>query len=338
MVRAALIAALAGFLAACTPPDRGEVNIYSARHYDVDDAVYRAFEDETGVRVNLIEADGALLLERMKAEGARSPADVIITVDAGMLWKFEEAGLFQPLASEKVHTAIPADLRHPDGLWFGLSSRARAIAYSRDRIDPATVSTYAALADPALRGRVCVRSSSNIYNLSLLAALIERWGPERAEDWARGVVANFARPPVGGDIDQIRAVAAGVCDVALTNHYYYARVAASQAPEDQAVEDAVGLLFPDQDGAGTHVNISGIGLAAHAPHPDQAREFIEFLLNPAQQTAFARANNEYPVTGAPLDNPTLKALGAFNAEPVNVAVYGRRQTEAARIFDAVGWP
>lgn len=324
-------------LAACGQ-NGPELNVYSARHYDGDDAVYEAFESETGITLNVIEARGDLLIERIRAEGERSPADIVITVDAGRLWRAEQEGLFQPIADGTVLDRVPAALRHPDGLWVAITQRARVIAYRRDRVSPDDIATYADLADPALRGRICVRSSSNVYNVSLLAGLIERWGADAAESWARGVRENLARPPRGGDIDQLRAVAAGECDVALVNHYYYARLANSAAPADQAVVDAVALQFPNQDDTGVHMNVSGVGIAANAPNPEAASRFIAFLLRDDQQRALAASNNELPARDIAAENPALDAMGDFRRESLNVQVYGARQSEAARMFDRVGWP
>ncbi|MFN3230909.1 MAG: extracellular solute-binding protein [Alphaproteobacteria bacterium] len=318
--------------------DAGFINVYSARHYDEDDVIYERFTTETGIDVRRIEASGDLLIERVRAEGDVSPADVIITVDAGRLWRAEEAGLFQPIGSNAVNAAIPARLRDPDGQWVGLAKRARVIVHAPDRIAAEDVDTYAELADPALKGRLCVRSSGNIYNLSLLAGLIERLGAEQAEAWAAGVAANFARDPQGGDTDQIKAVAAGVCDVALVNHYYWVRLANADNEDDVAVSGATAIIWPDQDGDGTHVNVSGVGLAANAPNEENARRFIEFLVEPAQQTLIAKGNNEFPAADAPTENPVLDAIGRPKEEVINVRVYGERQAEAAAIFDRVGWP
>lgn len=337
VTRVFLSSVLAIGLAACEASE-DRVNVYSARHYDADNALYAQFEAQTGIKVYRIEASGDLLMERIRAEAESSPADVIITVDAGRLWRIEEAGLFQPAGSAVLDARVPERLRHPDGLWYSITRRARVIAFAPDRISADQVDTYEKLADPGLRGRVCVRSSGNIYNLSLLAALIERWGPARAETWAAGVAANFARAPQGGDTDQIRAVAAGVCDVALVNHYYYARLAASDKPADREVAAATRIVWPDQQGDGVHVNVSGVGMAANAPHPDNARRLLEFLVAAPQQTLLASANNEYPAAEAPLDNPALEALGDFREEPLNVRVYGERQAEAAAMFDRIGWP
>lgn len=328
-------------LAACGGADEqeaGVVNVFSARHYASDDAVYAAFTEATGIAVNVVEADGDLLIERVRADAERSPADVIITVDAGRLYRAAEAGLFQPAGIEDALESIPASLRHPDDLWFGFATRARVIAYARDRVDPAQIQTYQDLADPRFAGRVCVRSSNNVYNQSLLAALIERLGPEAAESWARGVVENMARPPQGGDIDQIRAVAAGDCDVALVNHYYWARIARSDNPADRAVAEATALIFPSQQSGGTHVNVSGAGLAVGAPNADNAREFLRFLLSEEAQRAFAELTNEFPaVPDTAYDNALLEELDGFEADRLPVNTLGENAAEAQRIFDRVGW-
>lgn len=332
-----LAVSCAATLAACgdqTAGDPQEIVLYSARHYDSDALINQAFEEETGIRVRSIEADGDLLIERIRADGARSPADVVMTVDAGRLFRAEQEGLFQPVQSDVLESRIPANLRHPDGLWFGFSQRARIIVYAKDRVDPAQLGGYETLADPAWRGKVCVRSSGNIYNVSLLAALIARWGAEEAEQWAEGVVANLARVPSGGDLDQISAVIAGECDLALVNHYYLARMIVS----DSSVADAVGVHWPEA-GGGVHVNISGAGIAANAPNPEGARRYLEFLASDLAQRLVAETNGEYPVEeGVAYDNPVVAGFGTFETDPLNVAVLGENQAEAQRIFDRAGWP
>jgi iron(III) transport system substrate-binding protein len=334
---AVVLAAIA--LSACGEPraETATLNVYSARHYDSDDAFYAAFEAATGARVRRIEADGDLLIEKVRAEGEASPADVVITVDVGRLQRAEEAGLFQPIRSAALESAIPAHLRHPDGYWFAFAKRARVIVYRDGAVDPARIDSYEELADPALAGRICVRSSSNIYNVSLLSALIARWGPERAEAWARGVRNNFARLPTGGDTDQIAAVAAGECDVAVVNHYYFARMLEG-APEQRATAALVKLIWPDQDGAGAHVNISGAGVAANAPHPELAQRFLEFMLEPAQQELLSSGSFEYPILAEAAHPAALDGLGVFREEEINVSEIGAHQAEAARLFDVVGWP
>ncbi|MDF2782432.1 MAG: idiA, partial [Geminicoccaceae bacterium] len=307
-----------------------EVNLYSSRHYDSDVAMYERFTAETGIEVNLIEGDADQLIERIKAEGRNSPADVLITVDAGRLWRAEEAGLLQPVASTILDERIPASLRHPEGKWFGLSQRLRAIVYAKDRVDPAAITTYQDLADRTWQGRICIRSSTNVYNQSLVASMIETLGAERTEAWAQALVDNLARPPQGGDTDQIKAVAAGECDVAVVNHYYLVRLIKSEAEEDQAIAEELGILFPNQDGRGTHANVSGAGVVASAPNPDNAVRFLEYLTTPEGQAYFAQGNYEFPVVeGVKLD-PVLEQWGGIKTDDVNAAKYGENNPEAVR--------
>jgi iron(III) transport system substrate-binding protein len=313
------------------------VNLYSSRHYQTDEALYAEFTAATGIKVNRIEADGDALIERMKSEGVNSPADVVMTVDAGRLWRAEEAGLFQSAESTLLDQKIPANLRHPDGLWFGFSSRARLIVYNKDLVDPTGLDSYEDLADPKWKGLVCIRSSSNIYNLSLLGSIIAADGEEKAEAWAKGVVANFARDPQGGDTDQLRAAASGECGIAVANSYYLVRLLRSDKSEDQEVGAALGVIFPNQDGRGTHVNVSGAGVAKHAPHKEAAIKFLEYLASDSAQQYFADGNNEYPVVDGVAANAAVAALGSFKIDTVNVSVLGKNQPLAQMIFDRAGW-
>lgn len=315
----------------------GEVNLYSSRHYDSDDVIYERFTEETGIEVNLIEGDADELIERIKSEGANSPADVLLTVDAGRLWRADEEGIFQPIESETLDAAVPASLRHPEGLWYGLTKRARIIVYNTETVDPSELSTYEALADPKWKGRVCIRSSSNIYNQSLLGSMIEAEGVDETESWAKGLVDNLAREPEGGDTDQIKAVAAGQCDVAIVNHYYWARLAKSDDPADQEVAEATDVFFPNQDGRGTHVNISGAGVVADAPNRENAIAFLEFLVTPEAQEIFALSNNEYPVVEGVETDPVVSALGNFKVDEVNVSTYGNNNPEVVKLVDRAGW-
>lgn len=339
MRRSILFAAAFGLLAAF--PGTGSaadvVHVYSGRHYDSDQALFDGFKAATGIEVRLLEASADSLIERMRQEGTNSPADVLITVDAGRLWRAREAGLLQPVRSSVLEAAIPAHLRDPDGYWFGLARRARVLAYAVDRVKPEQLTGYRDLAEPQWRGRILVRSSTNVYNQSLTGALMAAWGPEATESWARGLVANFARPPQGGDTDQIKAVAAGEGDVAIVNHYYYARLAASPKPEDQAIAAKVGVVFPDQAGAGTHVNISGAGVAANAPNRVGAVRFLDYLVSPAAQAIFAEANYEYPAIAGVSPHPVIAAWGPFKEDTLNAAVYGRNNAEALRLMDRAGW-
>ncbi len=315
----------------------GQVNVYSSRHYDADQLIYEAFTAATGIEVRLLEGNSDQLLERIRREGIASPADVLITVDAGRLWRAEQLGLLQPVDSDILNDRIPEFLRHPDGLWFGFSQRLRLIYYSKDRFDPALVSGYEDLVRPELAGRVCIRSSNNIYNLSLLASMIETRGVQQTEAWARGLVANLARPPEGGDTDQIRGVAAGECDVAVANHYYYLRLANSDSAADRAVADAVGIIFPNQDDRGTHVNVGGAGVVANAPNRANAVRFLEFLASDEAQEIFAGANFEYPVVEGVRLHESLEAWGELRFDQLNIDALGRNNPEAVRLTDRVGW-
>lgn len=313
------------------------VNIYSARHYDTDDLLYDGFREATGIEVNVIEAQGPALIARMRAEGANSPADLFLTVDAGNLWAAEKEGLFQPINSQILSERIPASLRNPDNLWFGFSTRARLIFVNPSKIDPALVQTYEALADPGLRGQICMRTSSQVYNLSLMGAMIERLGAAEAEEWAEGVVANFARNPQGSDTSLLMSVAASECGVTIANHYYYLRLQNSRISSEVAAAEILRPIFPDQDGAGTHVNISGAGVLMHAPHKDAAIRFLEYLASDEAQRIFIGSSDEYPaVTSAGLSD-SLRSLGAFEADLMNVSVYGTNQAQAQMMFDRAGW-
>lgn len=310
------------------------VNLYSSRHYDSDDALYDAFGE-----VNLIEAGAEELIERIQSEGANSPADVLLTVDAGRLWRAEQAGLFQPVRSPKLDQRIPAYLHHPDGLWYGLTQRARVLYYNRDRVNPADLSTYEALADPQWRDKILIRTSSNVYNLSLVASRIAIHGESEARRWLEGFVSNFAREPESNDTGQIRACAAGVGDVAIANSYYYIRLQKSDDPADQEVVEKVGLFFPNtgRGERGTHVNISGGGVLRNAPNREAAIAFLEHLASGESQRYFAEGNNEYPVVAGVDIDPVLASHGQLQADPLNVSDLGRYQPDAARLMDEVGW-
>jgi iron(III) transport system substrate-binding protein len=315
----------------------GVLNLYTARHYDADQQIYDGFTRATGITVRTLQSSPPLLIEKMKAEGASSPADVILMADAGALWRAQQAGLLQPVTTPLLERRIPANLRDPEGRWWGFARRARVIAYAKDRVRPEEVASYRAVADPKFKGRVCVRSSDNIYNLSMMAGFIERWGAAPALQWARSVVANMARKPQGGDIDQIRAVAAGECDVALANSYYFLRIAGSNATADKAVMEKVAIAFPEQAGTGTLVNVSGGGVAAHAPNKAAAIRFLEYLASDEAQAVFAAANNEFPAVPSVQPPPAVAAYADFKADPLPVSVYGRRQAEAQATFDQAGW-
>jgi iron(III) transport system substrate-binding protein len=314
------------------------VNVYSSRHYQTDEALYAGFTKKTGIKVNRIEAGEDALIERIRNEGTRSPADVLITVDAGRLWRAEQLGLFQPVKSAVLESRIPASYREPSGQWFGLSLRARVIAYNKNKVKPDEVQNYEDLADPKWKGRLCMRSSSNIYNLSLMGALIDHLGEQQAESWAKAVRANLAQEPKGGDTDQLKAVAAGQCDVTVSNQYYYARLARSDKPDERRVSEKLGIVFPNQKSWGTHLNVSGGGVLKHAPHRDAAVQFLEYLASDEAQRYFADGNNEWPVVErVRADNPVLNAFGEFRRDRLNVAVLGRNQPSSQKIYDRVAW-
>ena len=314
-----------------------EINLYSSRHYDTDQAIYDNFTDATGIKVNLIEAGADELIARIQSEGVSSPADLLITVDAGRLWRAEQEGIFQPIKSALLADRLPDNMRHPEGLWIGLSKRARVIVYNRAAGVPEPLTTYADLANPAHQGKVCIRSSSNIYNISLMASIVARNGEAAAEEWAAGVVANFARTPQSNDTGQIRAVASGECGIAIANTYYLARLAASEDPQDQAVASAVGVVFPDQGGNGTHVNISGAGLVKTAPNAESAIRFLEYLAGDEAQLLFANGNYEYPAVPGLAATSTLVALGDFGEDSLNTSELGVNQAGAVMVFDRAGW-
>jgi len=316
----------------------GVLNLYSSRHYQTDEALYSGFTKLTGIKVNRIEAGEDALIERIRNEGARSPADVLVTVDAGRLWRAEQLGLFQPVKSALLDARIPASFREPNGLWYGFSLRARLIAYNKAKVRPNEIRNYEDLADAKWKGRVCMRSSTSIYNLSLMGALIEHLGEPTAEAWAKSVKDNLAREPKGGDTDQLKSVAAGECDVTISNQYYYARLMRSQKPDERAVAEKLGIVFPNQSTWGTHVNISGAGVMKNAPHRDAAVRFLEYLAGDEAQRYFADGNNEWPVVASvQLVNPVLSAFGAFKYDPVNVAVLGRNQPSSQKLYDRVAW-
>lgn len=346
MSKALLIPAflvLLGMLTSCMDekktddPSADEVNLYSSRHYETDQALYDNFTEATGIRVNLIEAGADELIARIQSEGVSSPADLLITVDAGRLWRAEQAGIFQPVNSAVLADRLPDNMRHPEGLWMGLSKRARVIVYNRTTGMPEPLATYADLANPAHKGKVCIRSSSNIYNISLMASIVARNGEAAAEEWAAGVVANFARTPQSNDTGQIRAVASGECGIAIANTYYLARLAASEDPQDQAVAAAVGIVFPDQADNGTHVNISGAGLVKTSPNPENAIRFLEYLVSDEAQSLFANGNHEYPAVRGIAANSTVVALGDFAEDSLNTSELGVNQAAALMVFDRAGW-
>lgn len=330
-----LLAALAA--APFSGAGASEVNVYSARQEVLIKPIMDRFTAVTGVKVNLVAGSADALIERLRSEGIHSPADVLLTVDAGNLNRAREAGLFQPVRSEVLEAAVPASFRDPEGQWFGLSLRARPILYARGRLDPAALATYQDLADPRWKGKVCVRSSGNVYNQSMVAAMIAARGPVETEAWARGLVANFARPPQGGDRDQIKALAAGQCDLALANTYYLGGMLQASQAEDREAAAKVGVLWPDQDGRGVHVNVSGAGVTRHAKNPKNALLLLEFLSGEETQRWYSEVNFEYPVRPDVPVSETLAAWGPFVADDVNLAALGAHNAEAVRLMDRAGW-
>ena len=328
--------------AGSTKSDAKELNLYSARHYQTDEALYQEFTKKTGIKINRIEANDNALAERLKSEGNNSPADVILMVDAARLWRAQIDGFFKPIQSAYLEKRIPANLRSkpdPEGsTWFGLSTRARLVVYNKASVNPHDVDTYEKLAEPINKGKVCTRSAMHPYMLSLVGAMIERRGVAATEDWAKGMVANMARTPRGGDTDQIKAVASGECGVTLANSYYLVRLLRSQKPEDQAVVAKIGFVWPNQNTTGAHINIAGGGVAKNAPHPQAAVQFLEYLASDAAQEYFANGNNEWPVVASiTIENPGLKMLGSFKAEDISVAAIGRNQIAAQRLLDRAGY-
>ncbi len=318
------------------------LNLYSARHYQTDEALYANFTKATGVRIQRVDADDAGVLARLKAEGASSPADVILLVDAARLWKAESEGLFQPVKSSVLEARIPATLRSRDAgqgsAWFGFSTRARMVVYNKAMVKKEDVDTYAELGEPKNKGKLCTRSGSHPYNLSLFGSVVERVGAAQAETWLKGMADNMARAPKGGDTDQIKAVASGECQVALTNSYYLARLMRSDKAEDRAVMDSIGYVMPDQQGIGTHMNVAGGAVAANAKNRTAAVQFLEYLASDEAQAYFANGNNEWPaVVGVKMANPALDAIGSFKQEAVPVAAVGANQARVQQMLDRVGY-
>ena len=320
------------------------VNLYSARHYQTDEGMYEAFTRSSGIKINRVDADDAGILARLKAEGAASPADVILLVDAARLASADAQGLFQPFKSKVLDAAIPANLRAsatPAGVtWTGFSTRARVIVYDPARVKASDVDSYEKLADPKLKGLLCTRSGSHPYNLSLFSTVVERLGDAKGEAWLKGLVANMARSPKGGDTDQIKAVASGECGVALTNSYYVARLIKSDKADEKAVMQKVKIMFPNQSTSGTHINIAGAAVAKHARNRDNAIKFMEFLASPFAQDYFANGNNEFPAAkGVSVSNPAIAAMGgsSFKQETVPLGVIAKNQIKVQQMLDRVGY-
>lgn len=317
--------------------ESGEVNVYTSRHYEADQELYKKFEEETGIKVNVVEGEGDELMERLSMEGEATEADVYITADAGNLYQAKDRELLQAVESDVLAENIPEKLRDADNQWFGLTKRARVIVYAKDRVKPEELSTYEALTEPEWKDRVVVRSSENMYNMSLLASFIDVMGADKAKEWAAGIKGNMARDPEGGDRDQAKAVVAGEADVAIMNTYYLGVMANGEDEEERKVAENVGVFFPNQDTTGTHINVSGAGVTKNAKNKENAVKFIEFLSSEEAQGQFAEANYEYPVNKNVEPSEFLKSWGDFKEQDVNLSVLGENQQEAIRIFNEVGW-
>jgi iron(III) transport system substrate-binding protein len=334
-VRIATAAIIAGALA--SPAVAQEVlNLYSSRHYDTDERLYADFEAATGITINRIEGNADELIARIVAEGANSPADVLITVDAGRLWRAVEQGVFAPVESEILAARIPEHLRHPDNLWFGFSQRARIFFYDKEAVDRPPVS-YEELADPRFRGMICMRSSSNIYSQSLLASIIAHQGEEAAQEWAAGLLANLARAPQGGDTDQLRAILSGECPIAVSNTYYFARAIRTEVDGLSEGIDRIGWVFPNQGDRGAHVNISGAGMVATAKNRDAAVQFLEYLASDQAQQYFSEGNDEFPTVPGVGLGASVARLGLFQQDTLGLEALGENQAAAVRIYDMVGF-
>ncbi len=320
------------------------LNLYSARHYSTDEALYTNFTKATGIRINRVDSDDAGILARLKAEGAASPADVILLVDAARLYKGEVDGLFRPVKSKVLEDAIPAQYRGPAGAegspWFGFSTRARVVVYDKLKVKREDVDTYEELGDAKHKGKICIRSGSHPYNLSLFGSVMQHMGEQKTEQWLKGFVANLARDPKGGDTDQIKAVGAGECQIAVSNTYYIARLLRSNAPEDKALMEKVGIVFPNQQSWGTHLNIAGGAVAKNSKNPAAAVKFLEYLASAEAQNYFANGNNEWPTAkGVAVSNPALKAMtgGDFKAETIPLAAVGANSVKVQQMLDRVGF-
>ncbi|TVR84502.1 MAG: Fe(3+) ABC transporter substrate-binding protein [Saprospirales bacterium] len=334
-----IIALLLGSLglSSCSDPDRLEVNVYSHRHYPIDREIFESFTAKTGIRVNVVSASADELITRLELEGERSPADLLITVDAGRLHNAKTAGLLQSVESDILMDGIPFRLRDAENYWFAYTYRARAIAYAPDRISPEEILTYESLANPSLNGRVVMRSSENAYNQSLMASVLSHRGEEFSREWCSGLVGNFSRQPRGNDRDQIKAVAAGQGDVTVCNTYYVAKLAESPSAEEREVVNKIRILFPNQDDRGTHINISGAGITRYAPNRQHAVKLIEYLISSEVQEKLSVENHEYPIRGDVKLSPFLEEWGEFKIDTLPLEQLGIHNEQAVRIIDACGW-
>lgn len=334
-----LVAGLAAIAASGAALAQDKVlNLYSARHYNTDEALYSNFTKTTGIKINRIEGGEDALLTRIKAEGANSPADVFITVDAGRLWIADQEGIFAPIQSKVLNDRIPASYRLASGTWYGFSTRARVILVDKLKVKAGDITSYEDLADPKWKGQICTRSASHVYMLSLISSIIEHSGPEKAEAWLKGVNANLARVPKGGDTDQIKAVGAGECSIALSNTYYIARLVKSSNGEDRNMMERLRVVWPNTAGRGVHMNVSGAGVLKNAPNKDNAIKFMEYLASDEAQAYFANGNNEWPtVPTVKAKNDALDSLGTFKPDAINMIALGKNQRLAQEIVNRVGY-
>ncbi len=329
--------ALPALLAAPAIAQERVVNIYSARHYDTDRELWDAFTRQSGIRVRVIEANVDQLLERIRAEGANSPADILITVDIGRLARAKDGGVFQPTRNATLEARIPAHLRDPQGHWFGFASRARVAMYDKARGLPARLTRYEDLARAEFANGLLVRSSGYIYNIGWTASMLAADGLAATEAWARGIAQNLARPPSGGDRDQIRAMIAGQGRLAIANTYYLGLLHISPRAEERELAERVGVLFPNQGDRGTHMNVSGAGIIRNAPNRAAAEAFLEYMASPAAQALFAGSNMEYPVVADAQIHPFLRGLGSFRQDPISASDLAANMPEALRLMQRAGW-
>ena len=339
ILKTTLIASIGAILFSCGSgtEKQEEVNVYTHRHYEADQKLFDMFTEKTGIKVNVVSASADELIQKLELEGANSPADVLITVDAGRLHRAEEKRLLQSVSSDVLNLNIPAKFRDPEGFWFGLTYRARIIAYSKERVNPEELSSYEALTEPQWKGRVLTRSSENIYNQSLLASIIAHHGQEGAEKWAAGLLENMARSPKGSDRDQVKAVASGEGDVAIVNTYYIGIMLNDSNEEERKAAEKISIFFPNQDDRGTHINISGAAVTKYAPNKENAIKLIEFLSDEEAQALLSNINFEYPVNPKVPFSDMLKSWGSFKADELNLSVLGDNNSDAVKIFDKVGW-
>src|SRR5690554_7805080 len=332
-----LVVGIASFVSCGNTSNENIVNVYTHRHYKADDQLFSDFTEATGIKVNIVSASADELIQRLETEGANSNADILITVDAGRLYRAQEKDLLQPVSTEKLLANIGENFREPEGYWYGITYRARIIAYAKDRVKPEDIQRYEDLTDPKWKGKVLIRSSENIYNQSLLASIIIADGEEKAKEWAAGVVANLARNPKGSDRDQVKAVAAGEGDIAVVNTYYIGLMLNDANEEERKAGQSVGIIFPNQENRGTHINISGIGVTKHAPHKENAIKLIEFLSGIEAQQTLANLNYEYPINPDASKASILKTWGDFKSDAVELYKLGEYNSKAVKIFDEVGW-